>query len=138
ANSFGPGFHGLIDGSLHGAAEARPLFQLFRDVLGNELGVHFRPVDLDRLDLDVAVGQVFQVLGELVYLLPFFADDHADAGRVDEHHHFFAGPLDLDLGNARTAVTLLDELAKPAILDQELGEILFVGIPRAEPRHHDA
>ena len=55
--------------------------------------------------------QVLEVLGQLVDLPALLADDHADAGRVDEDRHLLARPLDADLGDAGAAVALLDELA---------------------------
>src|SRR5262249_49185165 len=91
-----------------------------------------------RLDLDVAVGEVLEVLGELVDFLPLLADDHADAGGVDVNNHLLARPLDLDLRDAGSAVAFLDEIADLAILNQQLSEVLLVGVPVAQPIQHDA
>src|SRR5262249_24897728 len=132
------GLHRLVQRTLHGPAEAGPLLQLFGDVLRDQLGIDLGPVDLHGLDLDVPVAQVFQVLGQLVDLLPLLADDHADAGGIDVDHDLLARQLDLDAGDAGPAVLPLDEAAELEILDQQLAEVLLVGIPLAEPVGHDA
>src|SRR5262249_25305414 len=104
----------------------------------DQLGVGLRPVDLHRLDLDVPVAEVFQLLGQLVDLLALLADDHADAGGVDVDDHLLARPLDLDLGDAGVAVAALDEPADLLVLDQQLAEVLLAGVPLAQPVGHDA
>jgi hypothetical protein len=91
-----------------------------------------------RLDLDVAAGQVLQLARQLVDLGALLADDHADAGRVDEHHHLLARPLDLDLGDLRTGVLPLDVLAELDVLDQQVREVLLAGVPVGLPVGHDA
>src|SRR5260370_38297222 len=110
---------------------------MFVDSLGDQLGVDLGAVVLQRLDLDVTVAQVFQVFRELIDLLALFADDHADAGRVDENRDLLTGTLDADLGNPRAAVAPLDEFPDLEVFDQEFGEILLVGVPCAGPVHHD-
>src|SRR5262245_29979449 len=82
-HALGAGLHGLVHGPLHGAAEAGPFLQLLGDAFRHELGVAQRVVDLHRLDFDVTMRQVLQVLGQFIDLGPFFADDDADPFRVD-------------------------------------------------------
>src|SRR5262245_18281803 len=89
-DALGPVLHRRVDGPLERAAEAGPLLQLLGNVLRHQLSVDFRAVHLHRLDLDVAVGQVFQLGRQLVDLMPLLADDHADPGRSAVHHHLLA------------------------------------------------
>ena len=85
-------------------AETLPFLQLLGDVLGHQLGVDLGAGDLHRLDFDVAMGQVFEFLGQLVDFLPLLADDHADAGGVDVDDDLLARPLDADRGNPGPAL----------------------------------
>ena len=94
---------------LHRAAEAGTLGQLLADALRHQLRVHFGPVDFDRLDFDVAMGQVFQFLGELVHLGALLADNHADAAGVDVDDDLFASPFDADFGYPRSAIALFHD-----------------------------
>jgi hypothetical protein len=116
ADALGAGLHRRVDGPLHRAAEARTLLQLLGHVLRHQLRIDLRPIHFHRLDLDVPVAQVFEVFRQLIDLLALLADNHADAGRVDEHRHLLARPLDADLANAGAAVALLDELPDLEIL----------------------
>src|SRR5919199_3424411 len=109
AHPLGAGLHRGVDGPLHRPAEAGPLLELLGDVVGHQLRVDLRPVDLHGLDLDVPVAQILEVLGQLVDLLALLADDHSHPGRVDEHRHLLARPVDADLGDPRAAVAPLDE-----------------------------
>src|SRR5262249_24111053 len=127
AHALGPVLHRQVDRALDRAAEAGPLLQLLGDVLGHQLGVDLRPADLERLDLDPPVGEVFEVLGQLVDLRALLADDHADLRRVNVDDHLLAGPLDLDLGDPRARVFLFDVLADLLVLDEEVREVLLVG-----------
>src|SRR5262245_63764060 len=137
ADPLGAGLHRLVQGALERAPETGPLLQLLGDVLGHQLRIHLRPVDLHRLDLDVAVGQVLQLVRELIDLLALLADDDADAGRVDVDHDLLARPLDADARDAGVAVAPLDVLADLHVLDQQLGEVLLAGEPAAQPVRHD-
>src|SRR5262249_39878196 len=93
---------------------------------------------LPRRDLDVPVAQVLEVLGQLVDLLALLADNHADPRRVDVDDDLLARAVDLDLGDPRSAIAALDILADLLVLDQKLGEVLFVRVPVAQPVGHDA
>src|SRR5437588_655600 len=114
--------------------------------IGRLLGVQIVPVvdphldadvALGGLDLDVAVGQGLQLARELIDLLALLADDDADAGRVDVDHDLLARALDLDARDARVPVALLDVAPDLHVLDQQLGEVLLVGVPAAQPIDHD-
>src|SRR5262245_20792494 len=50
----GTAVHGLLDGPLHGPAEARPLLELLGDIFADQLRVDLGASDLDDLDLDAA------------------------------------------------------------------------------------
>ena len=46
--------------------------------------------------------------------------------------------LDLDFRNPGAGIAALDEFADLLVLNQQLGKILFAGVPRTQPIHHDA
>src|SRR5579883_1448731 len=136
-HALGAAVHGLLDGPLHGPAEARPLLELLGDILADQLRVDLRARDLHDLDLDAAAGEALKLFLKLLDLRPLAADDHTGPGRRQQHGHRVAGPLDLDLGDAREAVLLLDEGADLEVLDQEVAEFMLRGIPAAPPVLHD-
>src|SRR5947209_6950041 len=136
-HALGPVLHRQVDRPLDRPPEARPLLQLDGDLLGHQLRVDLRPVDLERLDLDAAVREVFEVLGQLLDLGALLADDHADLGRIDLHRDLLARPLDADLRDARARVLLLDVLPDRLVLDQEVREVRLAGVPGTLPPGHD-
>ena len=103
-----------------------------------ELGVDFGPGDLLDLDVDPAAGERLELLLELLDLGPLAADDDPRPGREEDHLDGVAGPLDLDLGDARVAVLALDELADLEVFDEKILELLLGGIPAAPPVLHDS
>src|SRR5579875_185197 len=137
-NPLGPRFHRCIDSALHSAAKAGPLLQLLGNVFRHQLRIPLRPVNLQRLDLDVPVRQIFQILGQFIDFLAFLTDNHADASGVNEHRHLFARPLNTDFRYTRAAVALFDELADLGVFHKKIGKILLVGVPVAQPIDHDA
>src|SRR5262249_36782046 len=74
---------------------------------------------------------------ELLDLRALAADDHARSCRREQHRHRVAGPLDLDLGDPREAVLVLDELADLEIFDEQVAEFVLGGVPAAAPVLHD-
>ncbi len=88
--------------------------------------------------------QGLELVLKLLDPLPFAPDQHARTRRMQNHLDLVACPLDLDLGNRRihrlaaAILALLDELADPLILDQQVGELLLGGVPPALPAGHDA
>ena len=130
-HALGAALHRPLHRLLHRPAEAGPLLQLLRDVLGDQLGVDLRPGHLDRLDLDVPAGELLERLGQLVDLLALLADDRPDPARGDDDGHAFAGPLDADVGDRRPLLLavplavryLLDELADLVSSSEQLGEV---------------
>jgi hypothetical protein len=83
------------------------------------------------------MGQVFQLLGELFDFLPLLADDDADAGGIDVDDDLLASPLDADARDAGATLldalvdVLLDEVADPEVLDEEVRELLLAAASRA-------
>src|SRR5262249_17198477 len=140
-NALGPGLHRLVHRPLHRPPEAGPLLELLGDIFSDELRVHLRAIDLHRLDFNVPFRDVLELLRELVDLLTLLADDHADAGGVNEDDDLLARALNADLRDARAAAFLeavLDIAADELVLDKQLGKILLAREPAALPVHHDA
>src|SRR5262249_23206666 len=59
-------------------------------------------------------------------------------GRPNLHRDLFARSFNLDPSNPGARILLLDEAANLLVLDQKVREILLVGVPLAQPVHHDA
>src|SRR5262249_51723473 len=114
--------------------------------LRDELRVDLGPRHLDGLHLDVPARQLFERLGQLVDLLALLADDRADAATRHTDGDALASALDAGVGDRGTlllAVLLVrqvldDELADRIVFEQQFGEVLLAGVPRAPPRPHDA
>src|SRR5262249_7494672 len=137
-------FHRLLDGPLHTTAETLAFFQLIRDILGHQLSIYFGPGHFHGFDLDMTVGDVLELLRELIDFLPLLADDDSNTGGINENDDLFASPLDANAGNPSSPLlhalvdVLLDVLADIEILDQQIGEFLLARIPGALPIEHDA
>src|SRR5262249_8624620 len=112
--------------------------ELLGDVLADELGVDLGPVDLLDLDLDPPAGEGLQLLLDALDLGPLAADDHAGPGREQDDLHRVASPLDLDLGEPGDIVLALDMLADLKVFDQQVLELVLVGVPAAPPVLVDA
>src|SRR5207244_4794536 len=106
--------------------EGDAALQLGGDVLGHELRVELRALDLLDVDVDLAVDQLLQLVAQLVHLRPLAPDDDARPRGVDVDAHLVGGALDVDLRDSGVGETLLQIVAELQIAMQRLG----VGLPR--------
>src|SRR4051794_5849046 len=90
--------HRDLDGLLHRAAIGDTALDLQRDVLGHELRVELRRLDLLNVDLDLlALRHLRNLFGHLLDLGAFASDDDARPGGVNGHTNRIPGALDDDL-----------------------------------------
>src|ERR1700691_6284720 len=104
----------------HGTAKALALLQLESDVLGHQLRIQLRLVDLEDVDEDVAVGALLEIRLELLDLGAFAADHDAGTRGANDQTQLVARTLDLDRAHARRLELFLQLLAQVHIFNQQL------------------
>ena len=110
--------------------------ELLGDGLSDEVGVELGTLDLDDVDVDLALadlGDLLEVSAQGVDLGALLADDDAGAGGVDDDLHLVAGALDIDAGEGGASKTLLQELADSKVV-AKLGGVVLIGVPAGTPR----
>src|SRR6185369_11348613 len=122
-----------LHGLLHRAAEGDAALELRGDVLGHELRVELRTLDLLDVDVDLTVDELLQLVAELVDLGTLASDDDSRARRVDVDAHLVRRALDVDLRDSGVGEALLQILAKLQITMQRLG-VALAGEPAGVPR----
>ena len=137
-DALGSSAHSAGHGILHGAAVRDTLFQLLSDILRHQLGVHVGVTNLDDVQLHLLADELLNGKAILLDLLAALADDHAGAGAVQENSDHVAAALDLNLGNAGTVQGLFQVLTDLLILDDQITDLLFTGIPTGIPVFDDA
>ena len=80
-------------------------FDLTGDALSDELGIQFRTLDLENVDLHLLPCQFLQFFAKLVHFLAAFADDDTGAGRLHCNRDQLERALNDDVGNACLAQT---------------------------------
>jgi hypothetical protein len=108
-----------------------------RDVVGDQLRLELRPLDLLDVDRDLALRQVRQLVAQLVDFRALLADDDARPGRVHRHHDLLRLAVDLDLRHGRVRQALVHVLADRLVLTQQIAERTF-RVPARPPRLDDA
>ena len=121
----------------HRAAEADTLLELERDVLGNQLSVELRLVDLEDVDEDLAAGALLDVGLELVDLGALAADDDARTRGADDETQLVARTLDFNRADAGGLQLLAQLSLQLDVLDQQL-VIAALDEPARLPRLVDA
>ncbi len=97
-DALGAGLHGPLDGLLHGLAEGDAAGQLLGDVGRHEHGVELGLADLLDLQLDLARGELADLLAQRLHVGAALADDDARLGGVDGDRDVVDAALDLDAG----------------------------------------
>ena len=137
-DALGAGAHGAAHGVLHRAAVRNTLLKLLGDVLSDELSVHVGRADLNDVELDLLADHGFDRGADLLDLSAVLADDHTWTRAVHEQCDDVVGALDLDLGHARAVQGLLEELADVVIFNDQVADLLVLGIPTGVPVFDDA
>src|SRR5207245_9600227 len=115
---------GTLHRLLHRASEGDAPPELRGDVLRHELCVELRTLDLLKVDVDLTVDQLLQLITQLVHLGALAADDDARTGGVDVDAHLVGRALDVDLGYTGMRQPLLQIFAKLQIAMQRLRVVL--------------
>ena len=123
---------GGLDGLAHRAAEGDAAFELLGDGAGDQRGIELGALDLDDFDVDLAGGDLRDLLAERVDLGALLADHDAGTGGRDDDLGLVAGALDLDLGDGGAGELLLEETTDGEVVLEGLGVIL-IGVPAAAP-----
>src|SRR5262245_17497416 len=132
------GLHRRLDRLLHRAPEGGPLLELLRDRLGDERGVELGTLDLPDVEVDRPARDPLERLLQAVDARPLAPDEHAGAGRVDDHVQRLPRPLDLHAGDPRRLVLLGDVPADLVVLEDVAPEIALRRPPPRAPRLDDA
>src|SRR5205807_7516245 len=119
-DALGPEAERRLHGLLHGPAEGDAALELRADVLGYELRVELRTLDLLDVDVDLAVDELLQLVAELVDLGALAADDDAGTRGVDVDAHLVGRALDVDLRDSCVGEVVLLIIAKLQIEMQRL------------------
>ena len=81
---------------------------------------------------------ILDFLTQALDLCAALADDNTGTGAVQIDGNDVVAALDLDLGNAGTVQSFLEILADLLILDDQVADLLFTGIPTGIPVFDDA
>src|SRR5690606_24178311 len=126
-----------LDGPLHRAAEGDPLPELVGDVLGHQVGVDLRPLDLLHVHGDLGVREQGELVAELVDLRAALADDHTGPGRVQRDHDLARLALDVHAGERRVRQAATQVLPDRLVLVEEAREVPL-RVPARGPVPDDA
>ena len=91
---------GVFDGSPHRSPESYALLELLSNLLGLQLRIQLRLVDLLNVDVNLAPGPVLDLLLELIDLGAFASDDYARTRGVDDDLQLVGSPLNVDMRNS--------------------------------------
>src|SRR5436190_828453 len=138
ADALGAQAHGRLHGALHGAAEGDAALELLGDVLGNQRGIDLGLADLDDVQSHFALGHLGEIGAQLLDVGALLADHHARTGGVDGDAGALGRPLDDDLGDARLAQPLAQDLPDVDVLVQHGRVFAAFGVPARVPGPVDA
>src|ERR1700676_3414193 len=119
ADAAGAQPHGRLHRALHGAPKGDTALELLRDRFSHQLRVELRLPDLDDVDHDIGIGELGDLLAQLLDVGALLADHHARPRRLDGHAALLVRPLDDDLGHRRLLELLHHFLAVLDVLEQQ-------------------
>ena len=122
-----------LDGLLHRAAEGDTLLQLCGDVLRDELRVQVGAADFNDVEGDSLAELGFDLLAQGLDLRAALADDDTGTGAVDVDLDLRIVSFDFDLGDAGGIEGALEVLTDVVILDNQITDFVFAGIPTRVP-----
>src|SRR5580704_14526430 len=128
-NAFGAETHRRLHRALHGAAERDAALELLRNRFGDQGGVELGLADFDDVDDDVGIGDVGDLLAQLVDVGALLADHDAGTRGVDRHPALLVRALDHDSRHCRLLELLVQDLADFDILVQQLAVFVLAGEP---------
>src|SRR5690242_19924179 len=122
--------HGALHRALHRAAERDALRQLRGDVVRHQLRVELGTLDLLDVDPDLLVGQVRELVAELVHFGALLPDDDTRTTGVQRHDDLPRLALDHDVRDRRVPEARLEILPQQLVLAQQRRQLT----PRVVPR----
>src|SRR5262249_34093506 len=125
--------HRRLHGALHGAAERDAALELLGDRFGDQLRVELRLADLDDVDHHVGVGELGNLLAQLLDVGALLADHHAGPRRLDCHPALLVRALDHDARHRRLLELRVQLLADLGVLVEELAVLVLAGVPARIP-----
>ena len=138
ADAFGAQTHCRLNGALHGAAERNTALELLSDRFGDQGRIEFRLADFDDVDHDVGVGDLGDLLLQLVDVGALLADHDARTRRVDRHAALLVRTLDHDARDGSLLQFLHQHFTDADILVEELRILVLAGEPTGIPGPVDA
>src|SRR5687768_13113208 len=115
----------LFDGLSHRAAKSDALFELRGNLLGLQLRVQFRLVDLLDRNEHFTSGLHREIALEFVDLSALASDDDSRSRGIDDDLQTVRGSFDIDVRNAGARETLFQISFQFEVFEQELAELLF-------------
>src|SRR5262249_1412474 len=97
--------------ALHRTAARDAALELLRNALGDQMRVDFRLADLDDIEMHLTLGELAEVLLQLLDVSALLADHDARACRVDRHAALLVRTLDHDTRDAGLLQLLVEVLA---------------------------
>src|SRR6201996_5782525 len=137
-DAFGAETHRRLHGALHGAAERDAALELLRDRFGDQGRIQLGLPDLDDVDDDVGIGDVGDLLAQLVDVGALLADHDTRTGRVDGDAALLVRTLDHDARHCGLLQFLVQDLADLDVFVQQLAVFGLAGEPAGIPGPVDA
>lgn len=138
-DTLGTGTHGVTDGIAGGTAVIDTTLDLAGDAVGDDSSLHVGATYLEDIDLDLLVGDLLELLLELIHLATAGADDTSGACGADGDGDELEGTLDDDAGDAAVGQASIEVGAELVILVDCLSDVSFLpnhelSQPRTMPR----
>ena len=131
-DTLGAHTHGAGNCHLDGTAVRYTSFHLTGNVVGHDIGIELRSLHLKDVDLHFLVGNLAELLLQLVHLLAALADDGTGTGCVDGHCDELESPFDYYLGKVDFGDTGVQVLTYLGVFEQ-LGCIVIPAVPIGVP-----
>ncbi len=132
-NALGAKTHRRLNGALHGTAERDAALKLLRDRLRDQGRIKLRLADFDDVDHDVGVGDLRNLLAQLVDVGALLADHDARTGGMNRHAALLVRALDHDARDRRLLQFLHQHGPDADVLVEELRILVLAGEPTGVP-----
>ena len=110
--------HRHLHSALHRTPKCHAALKLHTDILGDELGVQFRVLDLGDLNVDLLAGHLAELLLDAVDLSTLAPDDYTRPSGVNGDSAATGGALNLNARHGGGLQFALQQLANLVVLDQ--------------------
>src|ERR1019366_1113148 len=136
-DALGAHAHRALHRALHRAAERDALRQLRGDVVGDELRLDLRALDLLDVDPDFLAAQLLELVLQFLDRGALLADHHARTARVDGHDDLPRLAFDGDVGDRRAREARLQVLPEELIFLEQRRKVPL-RVPLRAPLLRDA